>query len=105
MIYGTITEVGGSPVDSVILLISANKGLGNAKPLLTVSTDKDGHYEVIVDPPRGYGTVLIGIPYPGNPAFTTVYKGYEVYENGKITNYCCSAKVGGKTRYDFKVHK
>jgi hypothetical protein len=104
-IYGTITEVAGPPLDSIILLVSAYKGLGNERPLVTVSTDKDGNYEAIVDVPKGYGTLLIAIPYQGNPAFTNIYRGYEVYKNGDRVTYCCTAKVGGKTRYDFKLHK
>lgn len=104
-IFGKITEIGGMPVDSIVLVVSAYKDLGNEKPLFTVLTDKDGNYEAVVDAPKGYGSILIGIPYPGNPAFTNVYKGYEVYKEGKKTNDCCSAKIGGKTNYDFKLYK
>jgi hypothetical protein len=104
-IYGTVTEVAGPPVDSIQLTIVVSKDLGNAKSLFRVSTDKDGNYKAIVDVPNGYGTLLIGIPYTNNTAFTSVYQGYEVYKEGKITNDCCSAKVGGKSRYDFKVYK
>jgi hypothetical protein len=85
--------------------VSAYQGLGNEKPIMTVSTDKNGDYKAIVDVPKGYGTLLIAIPYPGNPAFTNDYRGYQVYKNGNKVNDCCTAKVGGKTRYDFKVHK
>jgi hypothetical protein len=104
-IYGTITEVAGPPVDSIKLVVIVSKDLGNAKPLFTVSTDQNGNYEAIVDVPKGYGTLLIAIPYQGNLAFTNDYRGYEVYKNGDRVNDCCTAKIGRKTRYDFKLHK
>jgi hypothetical protein len=85
--------------------VSAYKGLGNEKPLMAVSTNKDGNYKAIADVPKGYGTLLIAIPLPGNLAFTIPYRGYKVYKEGIKTNDCSSAKVGGKTRYDFKVYK
>jgi hypothetical protein len=104
-IYGTVTEVAGTPVDSVRFVLSVGKDLGNINPMFRVSTDKDGKYEAIVDVPTGYGRVEISIAGVDNPAFNTVYSGYEVYKDGKITNDCCTAKVGKKTRYNFKVYK
>jgi hypothetical protein len=104
-IYGTVTEVAGTPVDSVQFVLSVGKDLGNIKPMFRVSTDKDGNYEAIVDVPKGYGRVEISMAGVDNPAFNTVYTDYEVYKDGKLTNDCCTAKVGKKTRYDFKVYK
>ncbi|MCF0069808.1 hypothetical protein LZD49_04945 [Dyadobacter sp. CY261] len=104
-IFGTVTEIAGHPVDSVQFVISAYKDLGNTKGLYRVTSDADGNYEAIVDAPKGYTGIGITVAGVDNPAFHLVYRGYDVYKEGKKVNYCCTVKAGGKTRYDFKVYK
>jgi hypothetical protein len=103
-IYGTITEIAGGPVDSIQLTLTAAKGIGNFKPLFRVATDKDGNYVAVMDVPHGYGHVELAISYVDNPAFTKFYRGYEVYEDGELTNFCCTVMTGKKKRYDFKMY-
>ncbi|MEO6285325.1 MAG: hypothetical protein ABIN80_11130 [Dyadobacter sp.] len=102
--YGRVTEIGGSGVDSIDVVFAANK-LSGEIGLLRVTTDKDGYYIGTVDVPKGYGELNVVIPTGGNPKFTKVYRGLEVYINERQTNECCPAKIGGKTQYDFKLYK
>ncbi|MEO6285328.1 MAG: hypothetical protein ABIN80_11145 [Dyadobacter sp.] len=102
--YGRVTEIGGSGVDSVAVVFVAVK-LSGEKFLLSVLTDKDGNYSGTVDVPRGYGTLDVSPPESRNPKYTGVYRGYDVYINGRKTKDCCASKVGGKTQYDFKLYK
>lgn len=104
-IYGRVTEITGQPVDSVQFVIGAFQFLGNTKGLYRIQSDFDGNYETIVDAPKGYAGIEISVAGVDNPAFHLVYIGYDVYKDGKKVNYCCTVKVGGKARYDFKVYK
>lgn len=104
-IYGRVTEITGQPVDSVQFVITAHKDLGNIKALFRVLSDHDGNYEAILDAPKGYAGIGISVAGVDNPAFHLVYRGYGVYKDGNKVNYCCTVRVGGKVRYDFKVFK
>ena len=104
-IFGRVTEIAGQPVDSIQFVITASKDLGNIKALYRVTSDSDGNYEAIVDSPKGYSQIGISVAGVDNPAFNMVYCGYEVYEDGKKTNYCCTVGVGKKKRYDFKPYR
>lgn len=105
IIYGRVTEITGQPVDSVQFVISAYKDLGNIKALFRVLSDHDGNYEAIVDAPKEYAGIDITVAGVDNPAFHLTYRGYGVYKDGNKVNYCCTVRVGGKVRYDFKVFK
>jgi hypothetical protein len=104
-VYGRVTEIGGAGVDSIDVLFAANKMISGEIGLLRITTDKDGKYSGTVDVPKGYGELNVVIPTGGNPKFTKVYRGHEVFINGKQTNECCPAEIGGKTQYDFKLYK
>jgi hypothetical protein len=56
-IYGTVTEIGNGPIDSIKVAITTTKGINDTKFLATVLTDEDGKYEATVDVPSGYGTL------------------------------------------------
>lgn len=104
-IYGIVTEIGNGPIDSIKIAITATKGINDTKFLATVLTDENGKYEATVDVPSGYGRLECGIPFGGNPKFELVYRGADAYKDGQKVNTCCSATVGGKTNYDFKLFK
>jgi hypothetical protein len=104
-VYGQVTEIGGAGIDSIDVLFSAYKGISTELGLIRVTTDKDGNYSGTVDAPKGYGRLSVIIPYSANTKFTKVYRGFDVYVDGKKTNDCCLAKIGGKTQYDFKLFK
>jgi hypothetical protein len=104
-VSGRVTEIGGAGVDSIDVAFVAYKNISGQKGLLRITTDKDGNYSGTVDVPKGYGNLDVAIPSGGNPKFSRVYRGYEIYINGQRTNECCPAEIGGKTQYDFKLYK
>ncbi|MEO6285327.1 MAG: hypothetical protein ABIN80_11140 [Dyadobacter sp.] len=103
-VSGRVTEIGASGVDSMAVLFVAVKP-GIEKELLLVYTDNTGKYSGTVDVPKGYIRLDVIIPPNGNPKFTDVYRGYDLYINENKTKECCPAKIGGKTQYDFKLYK
>lgn len=103
-VYGKVTEIGGAGVDSIDVLFTAVK-LSGEEGLLRSATDKDGKYSGTVNVPKGYGTLHVAIPMGGNPKFTKVYRGYDIYINGRMSNNCCPVEIGGKTQYDFKLYR
>jgi hypothetical protein len=102
--HGRVTAIGGSGLDSVAVVFVAVK-LSGGTALLRVFTDKNGNYSGTVDVPKGYGTLDVVVPTSGNPKYTDVYRDYDIYVNGRKTNDCCPAEIGGKTQYDFKMYK
>ncbi|MEO6285324.1 MAG: hypothetical protein ABIN80_11125 [Dyadobacter sp.] len=103
-VYGRVTEIGGSGVDSIAVIFVAYKFLSE-RGLLLVYTDKNGSYSGTVDVPKGYGNLDVIVSPNRNPKFTDMYRDYEVYINGNKTKGCCPAEIGGKTQYDFKLYK
>ncbi|MGG7661068.1 hypothetical protein [Dyadobacter sp. BHUBP1] len=103
-VHGQVTEIGGSGLDSIAVIFLASR-LSSEKGLLRVYTDKNGNYSGIVDVPRRYGTLSVFVAENGNPKYSDVYRGFDIYINGKRTNDCCPANIGGKTQIDFKVFK
>ncbi|MEO6285326.1 MAG: hypothetical protein ABIN80_11135 [Dyadobacter sp.] len=103
-VYGRVTEIGGSGIDSIDVVFVAVRFMAE-EGLLRVTTDKDGNYSGTVDVPKGYKALVVAIPDGGNRKFSRVYRGYDSYINGSKIKECCPSKIGGKTQYDFKLYK
>lgn len=103
-VYGQVTEIGGSGLDSIAVIFFASR-LSGEKQLLVVYTDVNGNYSGTVDVPKRYGTLSVAVAENGNPKYSDVYRGYDIYINGKRTNDCCLAEIGGKTQIVFRVFK
>ncbi|KAA0991872.1 hypothetical protein [Dyadobacter aurulentus] len=104
VVYGTITDEEGQPVDSILVVIDGVKGFKYER-LKQVYSGEDGGYELVVDVPRKYGSADIGIPFGlvDNPKYEKNYKDVNVEKNDKRTRNCCTASIGNKTKYDFQL--
>jgi hypothetical protein len=104
VIYGTVTDENKQPVDSILVLLIGMKFL-DYEDLKTVYTDKQGHYELVVEVPKKFNPVNVAIPSwtIQNPKFVRLYKEYNVLKNDEATGNCCTASVGEKTKYDFQL--
>ena len=104
VVYGTITDERGQPVDSILVAIDGVKGF-KYETLKQVYSGADGSYELVVDVPRKYGSANILIPFGlvDNPKFERNYEGFSLEKNDKPTRNCCTASIGNKTKYDFQL--
>ncbi|MEO6281862.1 MAG: carboxypeptidase-like regulatory domain-containing protein [Dyadobacter sp.] len=102
MIYGTVTDPNGQPVDSILVIV---QGVKDFKYVIQKETfsDKNGDYELVVEMPKEFSSAGLAIPFVGNPKFTTKYLGFNLSKNGIKTSSCCSAIIGEKTKYDFQL--
>ncbi|MCE6989455.1 carboxypeptidase-like regulatory domain-containing protein [Dyadobacter sp. CY323] len=103
-VYGTITDQNGQPVDSILVLVQGLRSL-TFETLKEVYTDNRGEYELLVEVPKRFHAVNVGIPnFPQeNPKFLRMYKDYKLWKNDQATNNCCTAIIGKKTKYDFQL--
>ncbi|MCE7060923.1 hypothetical protein [Dyadobacter sp. CY343] len=104
VVYGTITDQNGEPVDSILVSIDGVKGF-MYETLKEVYSGKDGSYELVVEVPRKYGSVNVLVPFGSfdNPKYDMNYKDVNVKKNEIATRNCCSASIGNKTKYDFRL--
>jgi hypothetical protein len=104
VIYGTVTDEHKNPVDSILVLMSGMKFL-DYEDLKTVYTDKQGHYELVVEVPKKFNPVNVVIPALPieNAKFLRMYKAYHVLKNDMAAGTCCYASVGEKTKYDYQL--
>ena len=73
--------------------------------LKQVYSDKQGKYELVLDVPKKFNSVNVGIPFglTDNPKYENNYSGNYIWKNDESTNNCCLAPIGEKTKYDFKL--
>lgn len=104
VIYGTITDENKQPVDSILVLVDGTKFLTHEQ-LKQVYSDENGNYELVVEVPRKFGSLDVGVPFfpVENAKYNRNYKGTYVKKNNIATNNCCSASIGQKTKYDFQL--
>jgi hypothetical protein len=104
VIYGAITDENKQPVDSILVLLSGIRFLGY-EDLKTVYSDKEGHYELVIDLPGKFNSVDVGIPalVSENHKFMRAYKIHSFLKNDMASGNCCTASLGQKTRYDFEL--
>ncbi|KAA0991871.1 carboxypeptidase regulatory-like domain-containing protein [Dyadobacter aurulentus] len=104
VVYGTITDEKGQPVDSILVVIKGAQGFKYER-LKEVYSGKDGSYELVVDVPRKYGSANVTVPFGSyeNPKYDKNYKGKRTFKNDQFTKNCCSASIGNKTKYDFQL--
>jgi hypothetical protein len=103
-IYGTITDQNGRPVDSILVI---TEGIQDFKyeTLKKTYSDKEGKYEILIEPAKRYSGVNSGIPFDTfeNTKFMRSYRDYYSKKNGVRTGSCCLASIGTKTQYDFQL--
>ena len=104
MIYGTITDQKGQPVDSITVMLSGFQGF-KYEILKQVYSDDSGRYELVVEVPSKFGSADVSVPFGSklNPKYQKYYKGKTSHKNDEFTNNCCSASIGQKTKYDFQL--
>jgi hypothetical protein len=104
VVYGTITDQNGEPVDSILVSVDVGRAF-KYETLMQVYSGEDGSYELVVDVPRKYRLAYLNIPPDSydNPKYDKSYKGLRTYKNGQFTEHCCSASIGNKTKYDFQL--
>jgi hypothetical protein len=104
VVYGSITDQKGQPVDSILIIL---KGVQNLKydSLGASYSNTNGEFEILQDVPKKYTTVNVVIPFGSytNPNFQKNYKSYKIYKNDQQTNNCCTAVIGQKTKYNFEL--
>ncbi|MCF2489720.1 hypothetical protein [Dyadobacter sp. CY347] len=102
-VYGTITDQNGVPVDSILVIISGLK-FHYSTDLSKVYSDGNGNYNVLVDVPKNFTAVDVIIPsLSENAKFMKIFSGYRIKKDDNITNNCCTASIGRKTKYDFQL--
>tara|TARA_R110002124_G_scaffold163437_1_gene330786 strand:+ start:612 stop:983 length:372 start_codon:yes stop_codon:yes gene_type:complete len=104
-IYGTMTDINQQPVDSILVSIHGLRGLTSEPMGKEIFSDKDGHYQLVMEVPKKFPGIDVGIPFGTsiNPKFQKYYKGHITYNNEIETINCCRANIGQKTRYDFQL--
>ena len=104
VVYGTIIDQNGKPVDSIMVVIKGAQGFKYER-LKEVYSGKDGSYELVVDVPRKYGSANVTVPFGSydNPKYDKNYKGKRTSKNDQFTKDCCAASIGNKTKYDFQL--
>ncbi|WP_215232316.1 hypothetical protein [Dyadobacter linearis] len=104
VVYGTITDQNGEPVDSILVTIKGVDGFKYER-LKEVYSVEDGSYELVVDVPRKYGSANVVVPFGSydNPKYERNYQGKKTSKNDQLTNNCCKASIGDKTKYDFQL--
>jgi hypothetical protein len=104
VVYGTITDQNGQPVDSILVLIKGARAF-RYETLLQVYSGEDGSYELVVDVPRRFSSANLIVPFGSyvNPKFQKNYKGKKTFKNDQFTTGCCSVLIGDKTKYDFEL--
>ena len=102
-VYGTITDQDGAPVDSIMVIISGLK-FHYSTDLSKVYSDENGYYNILVDVPKNFTAVDVIIPsFSENVKFMKDFSGYRIKKDDKVTNNCCTASIGEKTKYDFQL--
>jgi hypothetical protein len=103
-IYGTVTDQNGQPVDSILVIVEGVQDFRYDRLKETFS-HIDGRYEMVVEVPKHYSSVIVNVPYgkSENPKYMRDYVDFFVSKDGAKTNNCCSASVGRKTKYDFQL--
>jgi len=104
-VYGHINDENGDPVDSILVTLHAFN-ISKERLLDAVYTDENGNYEMITDVPKGFSSLSVSSPFwpLKNPKFMMFYQGFSfIYKNDQQTNNCCNARVGERTKYDFKL--
>jgi hypothetical protein len=103
-IYGTVTDQNGQPVDSILVMVDGAQDFRYDRLKETFS-NIDGSYEVVVEVPKHYSSVIVNVPYSTskNPKYMRDYSDFFVSKDGAKTNDCCFGSVGRKTRYDFQL--
>jgi hypothetical protein len=103
-VYGTITDQNGLPVDSILVIV---KGVQFLKydALAEMVSDQNGNYELMIDVPKKFSDINVVIPFGSsvNPKFQKLYKDFRILRNDVLTNNCCTAQIGEKTKYDFQL--
>lgn len=104
VVYGTITDEKGQPVDSILVLVKGREW-SKGTTLSQTFSNSSGEYELLLDVPKKFDGVDVIIPFGSiiNPKFQSLFKDFYVKKNGQSTNNCCIAQIGEKTRYDFKL--
>ncbi|CAG5068216.1 hypothetical protein DYBT9623_00945 [Dyadobacter sp. CECT 9623] len=104
VVYGTITDQNGEPVDSILVSIDGVKGF-RYETLKQVSPNNVGSYELLVEVPKKFSSVniIVDTSPVENVGVERPYKKLLVKKNDKSTNNCCSASIGEKTKYDFQL--
>jgi hypothetical protein len=104
VVYGSITDQKGQPVDSIMVIIQGMRAL-TYETLEKTYSDKNGNYEIVIDVPKKFhatSSLIPALPL-SNPKFQRLYSSYDVLINNKPTNSCCIGTVGKKTKYDFQL--
>ncbi|MEO6281863.1 MAG: carboxypeptidase-like regulatory domain-containing protein [Dyadobacter sp.] len=104
IIYGTVTDQNGQPVDSILVIADGVQGF-KYETLKKTYSDDEGKYEIVIEPAKRYSAVDTGIPFntSENSKFMRSYLDYYSKENGVRTGTCCPATIGKKTKYDFQL--
>ncbi|GGC06666.1 hypothetical protein [Dyadobacter sediminis] len=105
VIYGKVTDQNKEAVDSILVEASGLWALYNLQNIKQTYTDENGNYEMVIEVPRKYNSLDIGIPYDmiANSKFQNNYSHDIVWKNGKQTYNCCIASIGEKTEYNFQL--
>jgi hypothetical protein len=104
VVYGTITDEKGQPVDSIMVIVSGIE-FYHSTNLSKVYSDKEGQYNILVDVPKKFDVVdvIITSSSPENTKYRKEFNGYKTKKDDALTNNCCTASVGQKTKYDFQL--
>jgi hypothetical protein len=104
VVYGTITDGKGQPVDSIMVVMQGKHFL-TYETLASTYSDQSGNYELSSDVPKKFNAVNSLIPAlpKDNPKFQNQFESFKALRDTKPTANCCNSDVGKKTRYDFQL--
>jgi hypothetical protein len=104
VVYGSITDQKGQPVDSILVMASGLK-FYNGTVLSETYSSSTGEFELVVEVPKKYSAINVEIPFlpVRNAKFEANYVGFKIQKDDKSTNNCCVASIGKKTKYDFQL--
>jgi hypothetical protein len=104
VVYGTITDEKGQPVDSILVIVQGVKGFIYRR-LGQQYSDHKGEYEITLEVPKEFVAVNAAVPFSfdENPKLMRHFKDTIGSKSGKSTGNCCTAQIGEKTRYDFEL--
>lgn len=104
-VTGRVINEAEEPVDSARVFMTSIGFIRGGIPIGDVTyTDADGNFELVVDVPKEYKRVSVGISFNHSLAFSNKYKDYTYNQRDMNTgSTCCPVKIGSKTTYDFTL--
>jgi hypothetical protein len=97
VIYGTVKDEKGLPVDSIIVSLSAGyKG----RVMMETSSDENGEFQMTMDVPLKFVMLEVFIGFGGNPKFQKFYQYAKGKKNSQNSNIIM---IGKKNEYQFEL--